>query len=347
MSAALPPPKNPSGTPAEGWKPLREGGKYSATIAIMVVAFYLLKKKLSELNWEKFWEGLHNISYGHIALALGLVIVNYLILTGYDWIAVRYLKKPLPLRKVMVGAVVGYAMSNVLGWIFGGTAVRYRMYTSWGFSFKEIVAFVSILSLTFWLGMFLLAGVAFAVLPVRLPEEIGGVPLRKAIVFDPHIWGWIFLAVVAAYLVACATWRKPIRWGQDEFKLPPLAMSAQQLLVSAADFALASATLYVLLPEGLPNGNFSTVLVAYLAGMILTVTLHIPGGFGVLDLTLLSMLQTEKGSSQEAAVAAGLVVFRASSYFLPAIVAGLLFVWNEIEMRAVAARAPKIVKPAA
>ena len=346
MSSPVPPLKDINGGASTlTWKPLQNFGKYTATIAVMVIAFYLLKKKLSNLDWEKFWEGLQNISIGHIALALGLVLVNYLILTGYDWIAVRYLKKPLPLRKVMIGAVVGYAMSNVLGWIFGGTAVRYRMYTSWGFSFKEIVAFVSILSLTFWLGMFLLAGVAFAVLPVRLPEEIGGVPLRKAIVFDPHIWGWIFLIVVASYLAACAWWRTPIRWGQDEFQLPPLAMSAQQLAVSAADFALASATLYVLLPEGI--SNFSTVLVAYLAGMILTVILHVPGGFGVLDLTLLSMLQTEKGSPQEAAIAAGLVVFRGIYYFLPAAVAGALFVWNEIEMRTVAAQAPKIVKPAA
>lgn len=311
----------------------------------MAVAFYLLKKKLDKLDWEKFWDGLHNISYGHIALALGLVVLNYLILTGYDLIAVRYLKKSLPLRKVMTGAVVGYAMSNVLGWIFGGTAVRYRMYSSWGFSFKEIVAFVSILSLTFWLGMFLLAGVAFAVLPVRLPEEIGGIPLKRVTLFDPHIWGWIFLIVVASYLAACAWWRRPIRWGQDEFQLPPVSVSSQQLAVSAADFALASATLYVLLPPDI--SNFSTVLVAYLAGMILTVTLHVPGGFGVLDLTLLSMLQTEKGSPQEAAIAAGLVVFRVIYYFLPAVVAGLLFFWNEVETRAAAARAPKIVKPAA
>lgn len=346
MSVPAPPPKDlPNGTASVAWKPLREVGKYTATFAIMVVAFYLLQKKLSHLDWPMFWQGLKNISLWRVAGALALVALNYVILTGYDLIAVRYLKKRLPLRKVMTGAVVGYAMSNVLGWIFGGTAVRYRMYSSWGFSFKEIVAFVSILSLTFWLGMFLLAGVAFTALPVRLPEEIGGIPLKKVTLFDPHIWGWIFLIVVASYLAACAWWRRPIRWGQDEFQLPPLSVSSQQLLVSAADFALASATLYVLMPPDI--SNFSTVLVAYLAGMILTVTLHVPGGFGVLDLTLLSMLQTEKGSVEEAAIAAGLVVFRVIYYFLPAVVAGLLFAWNEVEMRAVAARAPKIVKPAA
>jgi glycosyltransferase 2 family protein len=345
MSTPIPPAKDLPDPVPDGWKPLREGGKYSATIVVMVVAFYLLREKLSHLDWPMFWQGLKNISVWRIVGAIALVAVNYLILTGYDLIAVRYLKKKLPLRKVMTGAVVGYAMSNVLGWIFGGTAVRYRMYSSWGFSFKEIVAFISILSLTFWLGMFLLAGIAFAVLPVRLPEEISGIPLRRVTLFDPHIWGWIFLIVVASYLAACAWWRRPIRWGQDEFQLPPVSVSSQQLAVSAADFALASATLYILLPAHI--SNFSTVLVAYLAGMILTVTLHVPGGFGVLDLTLLSMLQTAKGSKEEAAIAAGLVVFRVIYYFLPALVAGVLFIWNEVEMRAIAARAPKIVKPAA
>lgn len=340
------PPKDPlSGVASNTWKPLREIGKYTATLAVMILAFYLLREKLKHLDWEKFREGLSNITYGWIGAAIGLVALNYVILTGYDLIAVRYLKKKLPLRRVMIGAVVGYAMSNVLGWIFGGTAVRYRLYTSWGFSFKEIVAFVSILSLTFWLGMFLLAGIAFTLLPVHLPEEIENVPLKRIMLFEPHVWGWIFLGVVAGYLMACAFWRKPVRWGDDEFQLPPLGMSAQQLVVSACDFALASATLYVLLPSG--AWNFSTVLVAYLAGMILTVTLHVPGGFGVLDLTLLSMLGTKKGSAEEGAVAAGLVVFRVIYYFLPAVVAGLLFLWNEVEMRAIEARKPKIAKPAA
>jgi uncharacterized membrane protein YbhN (UPF0104 family) len=265
--------------------------------------------------------------------------LNFLILTGYDFIAVRYLKKQLPLRRIMIGAIAGYAMSNVLGWIFGGTAVRYRLYTSWGFTFREIVAFVSILSVTFWLGMFLLAGLAFVAFEVRLPPDV--VPHT---IFEPHAWGWMFLAVVAGYLAACALVRKPVRWGQDEFQLPPLSLSLQQLVVSACDFALASAVLYVLLPEGM--ANFSTVLVAYLAGMIFTVMFHVPGGFGVLDATLLYMLHAEQDPQQLSGIAAALVVFRVVYYMLPAIVAGLLLFWNEVEMRTLAG-APKVVKPAA
>jgi len=349
-SPQTPPKESANGASADPWKTPRELGKYTATIAIMVVAFYLLSNKLSHLNWPMFWTGLKNISTWQIVGALGLVVFNYLVLTGYDLIAVRYLQKDVPVSRVMLGAVVGYALSNVLGWIFGGTAVRYRMYTSWGFSFKEVVALISILSLTFWLGMFLLAGLAFTILPVNLPDEIEGHSLRSFKQVGAHLWGWLFLAAVALYLAACAFWRKPIRWGKDEFQLPPLWLSTQQLLVSACDFALASTALYVLLPGELfqdPTAyasNLSTVLVAYLAGMIITVTLHIPGGFGVLDYTLLSMLGKEKGSPEEAFVVAGLVVYRVLYYFLPAAVATVLFVWNEVSVRR-AART-KSAKPA-
>jgi len=341
MTSSSQPPLEPLDSSEEvishTWKPLREIAKYSAALLIMAVAFFLLRQKLAKIHWADFVRGLEEISPLWLAAAVGLTALNYVILTGYDLIAVRYLKKHLPLRRVMIGAIVGYAMSNVLGWIFGGTAVRFRLYTSWGFSFKEVVAFVSILSLTFWLGMFLLAGVAFVALEVRLPPQFA-----EHTIFEPYVWGWMFLVAVAIYLAACIFWRQPVRWGQDEFQLPPLSLSVQQLLVSACDFALASAVLYVLLPPGLTN--FSTVLVAYLAGMILTVTLHVPGGFGVLDATLLFML--DAGESKLPEIAAALVVFRVIYYFLPAILAGVLFFWNEIEMRALEGEA-KVIKPAA
>jgi uncharacterized membrane protein YbhN (UPF0104 family) len=331
FSPPQPPPLEPLDSSEEvvshTWKPLREIAKYSAAVLIMVVACLLMREKLAKIKWSEFVLGLESIAPIWLCAAVAITAVNYVVLTGYDFIAVRYLKKQLPIRRIMVGAVVGYAMSNVFGWIFGGTAVRYRLYTSWGFTFREVVAFVSILSLTFWLGMFLLAGVAFVALEVHLPPQFA-----EHAIFPPRVWGWVFLAAVAGYLTACAFWRKPIRWGHDEFQLPPLALSSQQLLVSACDFALASAALYVLLPPGI--ANFSTVLVAYLAGMILTVITHVPGGIGVLDATLLYMLHAEEDSPQLPRIAAAVVVFRVIYYFLPAIVAAGLLFWNEVEMRA-------------
>ncbi len=306
---------------------LGESAKITAIIAIMVVAFLLVKWKLQKANvtLENVREGISNVPYWQIGLAFALTVLNYLILTGYDWIAVRHLKKSLPISKIMTGAIVGYSYGNVLGWLLGGNAVRYRLYSTWGFSLLEIVAFVTILATTFWLGLFLLAGVAFVWLPVKLTDEVG-----DALILDHHVWGWLFLASISVYLLACAFYRKPIRIRDFEMTLPPVQLSAMQLMVSAGDFLLASLVLYWLIPhQGNPDINFSTVLIAYLTGQIITVLTHVPGGYGVLEAVLLSFFPNESSGS----VLAALVLFRVIYYFLPFIPATALVLFNEYRVK--------------
>ncbi len=91
--------------------------------------------------------------------------------------------------------------------------------------------------------MFLLAGVAFVVLPVDFPKEY-----KDHLYFGPATYGYFFLAVVFAYLLASALLRRPIRIAGQSIAIPSLKLSALQLLVSAIDFALATLVLYVLLP---------------------------------------------------------------------------------------------------
>ncbi len=106
-----------------------------------------------------------------------------------------------------------------------------------------------------------------------------------------------------------------------------------QLSVSASDFALASLVLYVLLPDG--TASYGTVLVSYLAAMIVTVILHVPGGFGVLELIVLELLTRDASAGQSSelplAVTCGLMLFRLIYYFLPGAVALLLFIHQEIQ----------------
>lgn len=306
---------------------LGESAKITAIIAIMLVAFWLVKGKLqsAKVTFENVQEGISNVPYWQIGLALALTALNYLILTGYDWIAVRHLKKSLSISKIMTGAIVGYSYGNVLGWLLGGNAVRYRLYSTWGFSLLEIVAFVTILATTFWLGLFLLAGVAFVWLPVKLTEDV-----REKLILDHHVWGWLFLASISVYLFACAFYRKPIRIRDFEVTLPPVRLSAMQLIVSAGDFLLASLVLYWLIPhQGNPDINFSTVLIAYLTGQIITVLTHVPGGYGILEMVLLSFFPDESSGS----VVAAIVLFRVIYYFLPFIPATALVLYNEYRVK--------------
>ncbi len=113
-----------------------------------------MRKRLSHYSWSDVVEGLSLVSAWQIALAIAITATNFVVLAGYDWIAVTYLKKRLPAGKLLVGAIIGYAFSNLLGWMLGGTSVRYRLYTRWGFSLVEVITFISVLSITFWLGCF-------------------------------------------------------------------------------------------------------------------------------------------------------------------------------------------------
>lgn len=324
---------------ARGIHLAKEIGKYALILLVVLFAINLLVKKLKGLTWDQVLEGLQTIPAWQIAVAVLVTILNFVVLTGYDLLAVRYLRKNLPVHKVMMGAVIGYALSNVFGWLIGGTALRYRLYSRWGFSLIEVVAFISFLSVTFWSGMFLLAGIAFVLLPVELPETY-----RHAFYFSPRVFGWIFLAGIGLYLAATALYRRPLKIGGNQYQLPPLALSCLQLCISAADFALASYVLYMLLPDGV--ASYPTVLVAYMAGMVVTVTLHVPGGVGVLDAILLHLLDTGHDDDPTAQTAkvfvvCAIVMFRVIYYLLPAVVSGFLLLYHELTEKGV----PKAPQP--
>ena len=310
----------------QAWRLPLEIAKYTTVFGIIAFCLWIVRAKLKHITWAQIVESVENIPPSQILLAIMITALNFVVLTGYDWIAVTYLKKKLSISKIMVGAVVGYAFSNVVGWMLGGTAVRYRMYRRWGFSFMDIVAFISLLTVTFWMGMFLLAGIAFVMLPVQLPDEY-----QDKLYFEPVVFGYVFLAVILSYLMATLLIRKPLKIGGQEYSFPPMNLSLLQLVVSAADFALASLVLYILLPDG--TANYSTVLVSYLAAMIVAVTLHVPGGFGVLEVIVLDLLtKNEVTPSNEliVAVTCGLLLFRVVYYLIPGLIALVMFLWQEV-----------------
>ena len=317
-----------------------DGFKFTAVIAVMVIAIWFVSKKLKGVTWDDVQRGFDNLPTSHIVGALILTGINYLILTGYDWIAIRFMKKRLSFPRMMAGAIVGYASGNVLGWLFGGNLARYRMYSKWGFSTMEIIGLVSILSVTFWLGLFLLAGIAFLALPIHLPPSVQEFfkvesKLFGDIELSQHMFGSIFLGCVAAYLAACLLVRKPIQFKGLSIALPPFRLSAMQLVVSALDFLLATTTLYVLLPPdivGPDKINFSTVLIAYLTAQIAAVLTHVPGGYGLLEGILIAFLEGPT-DDRKGSILCAVIMFRIIYYLIPFCVAGLLYVINEYSPR--------------
>ena len=108
-----------------------------------------------------------------VVVASLLTVLNFVILVGYDWFAVRYVgERKLPLRKIALASFITYAFSLNFGASLFGTSIRYRLYSAWGVPLIKIIELLVILGLTFWFGVFTLAGIVFTAAPFEIPVNV-------------------------------------------------------------------------------------------------------------------------------------------------------------------------------
>lgn len=291
-------------------------------LLIFGAALWLLFHEIRQFSYRDLRASFYAIPPVRVAVAIGLTVLNYLILINYDWLAVRYIGHPMSLARIALASFVGYVSSNNFGMLLGGSSVRYRLYSAWGLSAVEILELIAILSLTFWIGVLSLAGVVFALAPFPLSP-------RLHLPFD-SVWplGIAFLILVAGYLVVCAVRRRPIRLRGWQMPLPSLRLALLQLATSSADLIVAAGVFYVLLPADL-GLSYPQVLSAYLLAIVVAMFTHVPGGLGVFELVMLVML----APSQPRELVASMLVYRAIYYLLPLGVAAILLGANELALQ--------------
>ncbi len=287
-------------------------------------AMYLLYHKLKAYSFEQIRDSLAHISDWRLLASVGLMIVNYLILVGYDWLALVAIKKRLPLNRTALVSFIGQAVSYNFGALLGGTTVRYRFYSAWGFTLHDIVRLVLMLAVTFWVGALGLCGLVFIVHPPEIPAEL----LAKMPITDVRFLGFILLSIALAYFVACHFIRKPISVFGREFVFPPLKIAILQAIVAGVDLIVAAGCMYVLLPGDL-NIGFIEFLPSYLMAQVAVVLTHVPGGVGVFELVILHLTHTPR----EQVVVAAVLCFRLIYFILPLLAAAVLLAIYEARQR--------------
>ena len=290
-------------------------------LAVFVTALEVLRRELRGVSWPTLVADVFATPPGRLTGAVLLTVINYAVLTGYDFIAFAYIGKQISRLKIAITSFLAYAVANNVGFaMLSGASVRYRFYSRWGVTAGELSRIVFSYSVTFWLGLFALGGLTLAISP--LPRAYGG-PASELVA--PVGWGLVALAF--AYVILTAIRAKPIRFGKYELPLPSTRLAAAQLLISVVDWTLAGAVLYVLLPTG---PSFLTVLGAFLAAQLLGLASHIPGGVGVFEGLMVILLKPFMTSGE---LLPALVVFRAIYYFLPLSIALVALVGDEIHQR--------------
>ena len=291
-------------------------------VMLFVVALTVLRHELERVTWHTLSRDVLNTPPAALLGAILLTAINYLALTGYDFIAFAYIGKRLPRRQIAATSFLAYAIANNVGFaMWSGASVRYRFYTRWGVTAEELSRIVLCYSVTFWLGLLTLSGLSLAF--GRLPAA-EGLPASS---FAPLI-GWTLVAIGVAYVVAARIRRRPFRLRGLELSLPSPQLALAQLALSAVEWALAGAVLYVLLPAS--DASFLTILGAFLVAQLLGLASHVPGGVGVFEGLMVLLLKPFLSSEQ---LIPALVVYRAIYYLLPLTVALLALVGDEVRRR--------------
>jgi len=285
------------------------GVRLAIPVAVFVAAIWLLYREFKTIDFRDVVDSFHSFPFWVIVSAMVLTTINYLVMIGYDWLGVRLVKHPVSLWQVAKASSLSFAFGNSLGMFFGGTPIRFRLYSGWGMTPSEIVRLVFFVTLAFWIGLFSIAGLLFVITPFDLP------PRFQLYLGTSRPIGTAFLGLASLYFLACAITQKPIHFFGVNFQPPPLGLGLAQAMVAGLDFLFAAATLYVLLPQDSTIGFFPFAAI-YLLALILALVSNVPGGLGVLELVLVTMLPSGSHS-----LVASLLAYRVIYYLLPLLIA--------------------------
>lgn len=295
---------------------------------VMACILFALAMRLlwSSYDQEKFLDGLRKVPLPYVLVASFLVTLNYVLLVCYDILALRYVCRALPLRRVALVGFLGYSLGNSLGTLLAAAPIRYRFYHRWGLSHRQIVALMSVLALTFWSGVCILGGSVLVIAPIDLPPQV-------QLPFGTRTLGVILLSIAGFYATVCFVWHRPIVIRGMPLRPPQLGLATAQASVAIVDLTISATALYLVLPWDIVV-PFSNVLAAYLVGITVSLVSQVPGGAGVLEAILIFLIA---GSSEE--LLASVLIFRVIYYVLPLMVGMVTLVAHEILLGTREARA--------
>jgi phosphatidylglycerol lysyltransferase len=296
----------------------------AVSAVLFTVALLVLHREVAALSYHQLTGAVFAISAGRLALALALTAANYVVLSGYDIAAFRWVGLGCDRRRVAAVSMLAYAIANSVGFgMLSGASVRYRFYTRWGISVPDLSRIVLFYTTTFWLGLLTLGGLSLALAPPPALAVSGHVHARAA--------GLALLLAVGAYALLASTGHR-LRLFRLEVTLPGPRATAAQFLLAAGDWTLATGVLWALLPPG--HVRFLTFAGAFLAAQLAGLVSHVPGGLGVFE-TLLVVLCKPALSAAELLPA--LAAYRAVYYLLPFVIALAGLGADELWQRRVAA----------
>lgn len=304
---------------SRAWERLRGAFPYLVAAGLFALGLFALYRVLAHVNLHDITAQLRATPPTVLILAVFTTLCGYLALAGYDWSALHYIGKPLPLPVVLTGGLMAYAFGNTTGLsLISGGAVRWRIYSRLGLDAYDIAAVSTFAAVSYGTAATVVGLAALAVHPTALLPIL---PLSPAMVRLVAIGA---VAVIVLPLVAAAWFGRDLRVGRFHLPAPRLVTLGGQVLFSLADIGFSALTLYLLLP---PVGlSFLSFLAIFTAATMAGIVSHVPGGVGVFETVMIAAMPAGVPLDQ---VAAALVLFRLTYYVLPFAVALVMLAVHE------------------
>ncbi|HSF93016.1 MAG TPA: bifunctional lysylphosphatidylglycerol flippase/synthetase MprF [Paracoccaceae bacterium] len=291
-------------------------------LGLFALGVYALYHMLESVNAADVVAQLRGTPWTKLLAAAVATVAGYMALIGYDWSALKYLGKQVPLRIVAVGGFLGYSFGNTIGIsVLSGGAVRYRIYSAFGLNAFEVASVSTFVAMAFGLGITVIGLAALAIHPYALEAIL---PYAATSVRMVAAFAAVGLSALLVWLAATG---KTLRIRNFEISSPSPGILFGQLGFTIVDTTMAAATLYVLLPSGAPD--FITFLTVFAAATMIGVLSHIPGGVGVFESVVIAAMPADMPLDQ---VVAALLLYRIIYFLVPFSLALLFVALNEARL---------------
>lgn len=287
-----------------------------AAAAIGLAAF-LLYRTLSRYSLDQLVAAVAAVPAPRLLGAIGFAAASYLSLTGFDYLALHYVGRPLPYRRAALASFTALSLGHNIGLAaLSSGAVRYRFYSRWGLSAGEVARIVLFCGITVGLGLLVLGGAAL-LLRSGLAMEITG--LTRPVVAAMGIG---CLTLPAAYLILSAFVGKPLRIGRWSLDMPPFRLALGQVLIGSVNFAFVAACLHQAL-AAVAEVAYLGVASVYVIANATALVSHVPGGLGVIESVVMYLLPQNN-------LIGPLLVFRFVYFLVPLVLGGILLAATEL-----------------
>jgi phosphatidylglycerol lysyltransferase len=279
----------------------------AAWVGVMGFALVALHREWAGFRLDDLNDALARLGWRHVGLALACTALSYLSNAAIDLFSLRWLGKKVPIGDALGRSYIAAAFSmNAGGTLLGGGGVRMRLFTSLGLTPAEVAKMAGFAMVAGWSGNALVAGVLLLIAPGVLP------------LIHPILVREIAMLLIAGVgvVIGLNAWRR--RKKKAEQTLPPTSLLAGSILFSALDWVMAGMAIRVLMPADLGSIGTAGFLGVVIISQLLSALSHVPGGVGVLELSVTKLIGTALPSAW---LAAALLSYRVLFYLFPFVLA--------------------------